>query len=247
MPGYREFAGPARLRGVVACLWADDTTGERVPVILPDGCTDLIWEQGKGAYLAGPDTRPVAVGVAGALRGIRFWPGTARVSAPLSEVRNQRVDLAEVLPGVARELPYDLPPELVHRRLIDLVSEVGHDPVVAHAARMLRDPRVGAAELEAATGLSERQLRRRFHSRVGYGPKTLQRVLRFHRFVSRVDEGTDLASLAADTGYSDQAHLTRECAEFSGQTPLALRQARQAAGEASAIIAVPTVRKPSRL
>ena len=51
---------------------------------------------------------------------------------------------------------------------------------------------------------------------MGYGPKTLQRVLRFRRFVSRIDAlagtaGTaDLAGIAAEAGYADQAHLTRE-------------------------------------
>ncbi len=49
-----------------------------------------------------------------------------------------------------------------------------------------------------------RQLRRRCHAAVGYGPKTLQRVLRFRRFVSRIDAAPpagqsahDLAALAA--------------------------------------------------
>jgi hypothetical protein len=45
-----------------------------------------------------------------------------------------------------------------------------------------------------------------------YGPKTLQRVLRFRRFVSRIDacpDILDLATLAAEAGYADQAHLTR--------------------------------------
>jgi AraC-like DNA-binding protein len=59
----------------------------------------------------------------------------------------------------------------------------------------------------------------------------LQRVLRFRRFVSRIDarpEVLDLAALAAETGYADQAHLTRECARLSGLTPAALARLRTA-------------------
>ena len=41
-------------------------------------------------------------------------------------------------------------------------------------------------------------------------------------------EVLDLAALAVETGYADQAHLTRECARLSGLTPAAL--ARQRAG-----------------
>jgi AraC-like DNA-binding protein len=63
----------------------------------------------------------------------------------------------------------------------------------------------------------------------------LQRVLRFRRFVSRIDAGPnaqkspevlDLAAIAADAGYADQAHLTRECGRLSGLTPAALARQR---------------------
>ena len=54
-----------------------------------------------------------------------------------------------------------------------------------------------------------------------------QRILRFQRFVSRIDrDRADLATLAAETGYADQAHLTRECLTLSGLTPAALARQR---------------------
>ena len=61
-------------------------------------------------------------------------------------------------------------------------------------------------------------------------------MLRFRRFVSRIDAGPnaqkgpeflDLAALAADAGYADQAHLTRECGRLSGLTPAALARQRR--------------------
>jgi len=78
-----------------------------------------------------------------------------------------------------------------------------------------------------------RQLRRRFHDAVGYGPKTLQRVLRFQRFVRALDAcggACDLAASAAEAGYADQAHLTRECVALSGMTPAALAGIRGGSG-----------------
>ena len=53
------------------------------------------------------------------------------------------------------------------------------DPAVARAARLLRDPAARAGDVADKVGLSLRQLRRRCQAVVGYGPKTLQRVLRF--------------------------------------------------------------------
>ena len=70
--------------------------------------------------------------------------------------------------------------------------------------------------------MSERQLRRRFADAVGYGPKTLARVLRFQRFLALAGRGDDLAGLAFEAGYADQAHLTRECRRLSGRTPAEL-------------------------
>ena len=69
--------------------------------------------------------------------------------------------------------------------------------------------------------LSERTLRRRFDEAFGYGPKTLDRILRFQRFLAlaRGARNPAAASLAAAAGYADQAHLTRECRRLAAATP----------------------------
>ena len=69
--------------------------------------------------------------------------------------------------------------------------------------------------------LSERTLRRRFEEAFGYGPKTLDRILRFQRFLTLVRASGDAsgASLAAETGYADQAHLVRESRRLAASTP----------------------------
>ena len=70
---------------------------------------------------------------------------------------------------------------------------------------------------------------RRPAAAVGYGPKTLQRVLRFGRALAALDAGVDLARLALEAGYADQAHLTRECTRLAGAPPAALARARLSA------------------
>ena len=240
--GYTEWPAPAALRDAVACLWAQITSegADRAGLVLPDGCTDLVWEQGRGAFVAGPDTGPVATTMmAGTfIFGARFRPsaGGPALGVPLSELRDQRVDLADLRPGDARRLPATLDPDTAAARMLDvtaaLVAGSAPDPAVTWAVRLLRDPQARAEDVAAEVGLSLRQLRRRCHAVVGYGPKTLQRVLRFRRFVSRVDavpetpDVLDLAALAAEAGYADQAHLTRECGKLSGLTPAALARQR---------------------
>ena len=133
-----------------------------------------------------------------------------------------------------------------------LVAEGAPDRAMARAAVLLRDPAARAEAVAAEVGLSERQFRRRSQAAAGYGPKTLQRVLRFQRFVRLLDAAPapdtthgkingygsingaarttppDLAALAARAGYADQAHLTRECSALSGFTPATLARVRHA-------------------
>ncbi len=238
--GYTEWAAPAALRDAVTCLWAQVTTSgaDRPGLVLPDGCTDLVWEQGRGAFVAGPDTGPVPTTMAAGslMLGIRFrpWAGGPALGIPLSELRDQRVDLADLRPGGARRLPATLDPDTAAARALDLVAALvidgAPDLAVTCAARLLHDPQARAENVAADVGLSLRQLRRRCHAAVGYGPKTLQRVLRFRRFVSRIDacpDVLDLAAIAAESGYADQAHLTRECFKLSGLTPAALARQRR--------------------
>ena len=247
-PGYAEWQPPAALRGQVACLWMsvipDRPQGSGL--ILPDGCSDLIWEQGAGASVAGPDTGPFIAAnppPGAVIVGVRFRPaaGGQVLGLPLSELRDRRVPLADVLRG--RDLPArlsadlslaDLSPAAAAARLLDLTGRLltdgAADPAITHAATLLRDPAARTENIAEQVGLSERQLRRRSQAAAGYGPKTLQRVLRFQRFVRLLDASPvlpDLAGSAASAGYADQPHLTRECRALSGHTPAALHRLRR--------------------
>ncbi len=77
------------------------------------------------------------------------------------------------------------------------------------------------AALAEQAGLSERQLHRRCVAAFGYGPKTLDRVLRLQRFLAlgRAEPGSGLADLAVRAGYADQAHLAHDCRALAGTTP----------------------------
>jgi hypothetical protein len=59
-PGYREVAPPPALAGTLACLWVRvvPAGGAVAARVLPDACADLIWQAGRGAFVAGPDTGP---------------------------------------------------------------------------------------------------------------------------------------------------------------------------------------------
>jgi len=69
--------------------------------------------------------------------------------------------------------------------------------------------------------LSQRQIERQFQKRMGMTPKQYLRVLRVKRTLAALKQHPEnnLVSLALDNGFSDQAHMTRECKQIAKITP----------------------------
>ena len=242
-PGYREWLPDRRLREAIACLWVGVAAADAAPsvaAVMPDGCTDLIWQHGRGAFFAGPDTGPVPTDMAPGtiLVGARFRPGAGgpALGLPLAEVRDQRVDMADLSPGLADRLHADVLPDealsIVTNLAGGLVAASPPDMLVVTAIRLLASGQARVTDLAATLAVSDRQLRRRFDVAVGYGPKTMQRILRFRRVLGQLATGpgqTHLGDLAASVGYADQAHLTRETTKLAGMTPATLARSLVAA------------------
>lgn len=96
----------------------------------------------------------------------------------------------------------------------------GMSEEVAWVERRLRhQPNTRVGLLAAELGWSRARLVERFRREVGLPPKTLARILRFQQAARRVAEGVSLADVAAESGYSDQAHFTRDFHALSARTP----------------------------
>jgi AraC-like DNA-binding protein len=244
-PSYRELPPPTGLEAHVACVW---TSHDRAARVLPDACADIVFVGGR-VVVAGPATaaseaRPTP----GQGRcGVRFRIGSAgaALGLPAVELLDRSVPLAELWGSAGRRLEdrvasaptLDDALAVLTRGVAErLPPPAGGDPLVRRAAvALLRD---GASLREAGrlVGFEERQLRRRFQRAVGYGPATFVRIQRFQHFLALAERepATSLGRLAAEVGYADQAHLTRECRRLSGLSPAALlATGAAAAGEKS--------------
>jgi len=237
--GYRELPAAPELADDVACVWYDDRL-QRDQLVVPDGCIDIVWIKGQSPGIAGPATLPVIAPLGHApVLGLRFRPGRAPgyLGVPADALLNADVPLHDVWGDTAKRLADDLDGstslpgglELLQATTIARRSD-SPDPLVSAAVGALRRaPETQVADLGETLGISERQLLRRFGSAVGYGPRVLGRVLRFQRFMRLLyaphAQRWDLARLAAEAGYADHAHLTRECTRLAGRTPSALRAA----------------------
>jgi AraC-like DNA-binding protein len=217
---YREVAPPAWARDAIACFWTRRGNGQSVRVI-PDGSVDIVWREGVGATVAGPDTAAWVSRTAPdtLIVGARFRAGAGgALGTPLDELRDTRIPIGALGLDLGAELDGAAAPRAVAELALRLVAATPPDTAVQAAARLLGDPDSRVEGVAAAIGFSDRQLRRRFLATVGYGPKTLQRILRMRRFLAAVS-AADLARGALTAGYADQAHLTREVRALTGLTP----------------------------
>jgi AraC-like DNA-binding protein len=221
---YRELS--IAVPGVVA--WEREIAPAGRIMILPDGCLDLIWD-GERLFVAGPDTAARwHQGRAGAVyAALRFSGGTgpAILGVPADEVVDRAVDLDEIWP-----------PSPV-RALAERVASGGGAALEAWAverAAVTEIDRIGSELLAMASGglavgamarrlcMGPRQLHRRSLPLFGYGPRRLARVMRLHRALAAGRAGWPLARVAADCGFADQAHMSREARALAGTTMSAL-------------------------
>ncbi|MGW5231522.1 helix-turn-helix domain-containing protein [Streptomyces nodosus] len=231
-PGYAERA--SRLTGAVVWTRApSDATG---PLVLPDGCMDLLWTEGT-LLVAGPDTRAFRPGGSPARwAGVRFRPGTAPafLGVPAYELRDRRVELADLWPAAeVRRLTAQVDAAADPARALEEIALDGAarsaapDPLLGALVEALEAGRPVAATADAL-GLGTRRLHRRSLAAFGYGPKTLARVLRLQRALALARSGVSFAETAARAGFADQAHLSRDVRGLTGM-PLGALLARDEA------------------
>ncbi|GAB3316930.1 hypothetical protein GCM10027299_07770 [Larkinella ripae] len=85
---------------------------------------------------------------------------------------------------------------------------------------------VSLSELQKTLQISERTFERRFEQYVGISPRLLARICRFQSTLAQLKNRQygKLSDLAFDNGYADQSHFIRTFKEFTGFSPLKLRQ-----------------------
>jgi len=238
---YQEHLAPMPLRGQFGQLWQSQLSADASGsiTVLPDGCVDILWRDGA-LFVVGPDRTAAHPQLAPGAQvlGARFRPGqaSAALGIDLSDIVGQAVPLVEFNARWATQVAAsigDAAPEQRLQRLADCLQQNMTAAVVdehtkrahvlfAHAAK--GDVSIDALATHLA--MSPRTLRRFSQAQFGYGAKSLERILRLQRFLrcSQAQPAHSLAMLAAEAGYADQAHLSREARELSGLTASALRQ-----------------------
>lgn len=160
---------------------------------------------------------------AGAVR-----PGPARMDVGTA-IRTERTDLGEDFAAVCTQVRALMPadPRAAGRSLTNWVltrcGPVDSDGELANAAADLAEGGAAGtvAELADRVGVGERQLQRICRRRIGLSPKWLLQRRRLQEAAAHLGEedAPALADLAAELGYTDQAHFTRDFTTVIGRPP----------------------------
>lgn len=218
---YSERA--AARPGVV--LWQTDGSRQS-SLILPDGCLDLLWD-GEHLQIAGPDTKAHLHVPRDdrAFLALRFAAATGPAALGISaeDVLDRQVPLEDFW-GTRRTALLEEQLALGGTAALERWLRTAPEPSGPLGSQVFGMAQAGlsVAEMAAETGFSARQLQRRSKELFGYGAGHLARVLRLQRALGRARLGRPLAQVAAETGYCDQAHLSREVRALTGRTPLQL-------------------------
>ena len=217
--------------------------------VLPHPTCNVTVERGvrrpdapPGAVLVtGPLTRRFDVETTGSgwVWGVRFRPGgfPALAGVEATRLAERTVAAGDVLPTevvAALDALHDTgaPAEVdrlrVEAALRPLVTDPhpDHELVLELVAEMLADRTLlRVAQVTERHDLSARRLQRLFARHVGVGPKWVLARYRMHDVVAALDAGYDgpLADLAAEHGWYDQAHFTRDFSALVGVTPARYR------------------------
>jgi AraC-like DNA-binding protein len=133
----------------------------------------------------------------------------AAVLEPADDAERARA-LDEQLRPLARE------PSPEYLELLEMLAAMLHDRTL-----------IRVEQVAAAAGRSSRSLQRLFAAYIGIGPKAVLARYRLHDAVDALDRGLvgvdggvpDLAALAAELGWFDQAHFSRDFRAAVGTTP----------------------------
>ena len=238
-----QSAPAAELAPYVVCLW--QTSRAFQPPhdsfeITPDGYIELIWHVGApcfmrvgehvqplpAAYMVGLLDAPWMLQARGVVTtlGVRFWAWG--FGAIMGMLKNNSAMLAQQL-DAWREIIVPLlaadPDQAMTFIQAELLARVPPTIASAHTTtrQIAHNLSMNIASIAADQFMSRRQLERHVQSSIGVTPKTFARTLRFQQARDQLclTPNVDLATLAAECGYSDQAHFSREFKALSGRTP----------------------------
>jgi AraC-like DNA-binding protein len=185
-------------------------------------CEFCVWVASGKAHvtLRGPSTAATLVPIPQNTEffGIRFRLGTSLHPFQAERLVDRAMALPECvgnsfsLDGASWEIPTFENADIFLDRLI-------------RRGLLVRDSLVQSALQGRRPDLSRRTVERRVKGATGLSLGTIRQIERAHQATNLLEQGLPILDAVVQTGYADQAHLTRSVKRFIGQTPAQIARA----------------------
>jgi methylphosphotriester-DNA--protein-cysteine methyltransferase len=229
----RFHEAPGALRPFVGCFWVVTAEAGAMIRVVADGSAAMSIQLDAtgtaGWVLRGPLVRPDErrFPIPTTMVGVRLRPGVAHLLSGMAAhtMVDRRIEATRIaaFDGLVRQCNAARCLEALQTFLVARLDGGQINGVVAAAIEEIGREHgcLKVAELADRCGVSPRQLNRLMRIWVGYGPKRYASVVRFQESLKQMDDspGLSASTLASETGYFDQSHLTLNLTRFAGATP----------------------------
>jgi len=248
---HQEFEPPSPLQDTIKCFWYNKRDfGEQQSgfEVIPDGYAEIIFHFGSGCSMAHngslqPLPSPFMVGLLNQpvifyaknsleIIGIRCFPWTVfdllglpsgkdgvrifeHPIAQLQSTLNECIHAGKIDEAVVQ----------VQQYFLDAHSQIATNSMLfkAGVAMTKANGTLPVSQVAAAAHATVRTLERNFKQSSGHTVKDVSALMRFEQVRNQLwlHPDSNLAGLAHELGYTDQAHLSKEFKRYSGTTPAA--------------------------
>lgn len=248
---HQEVEPPEELRDAIKCFWYDSRDFGELPAsfeVVPDGYAEIIfhfgsvcsistkggWQPLPSPFLMGLLNQPALFYTKNRLEiiGIRCFPwtvfdllglpsgkdGVRIVEHPIAQLQStlhKWIQAGRVEEALAQVTQYFLTARL----------RMASDRLLVQAGVAMRETKgtLPVSQVAAAAHATVRTLERKFKQAAGHTVKDVSALMRFEQVRNHLWRypGANLAGLAQELGYTDQAHLSREFKRYTGTTPAA--------------------------
>lgn len=255
---YIELAPSPKLAPYVSCYWLSEpitenkeqdcsefikaACEERVDRVLPDGCSDIIFEHdlNENKYrtlFCGffDEPFPITYDQNHPLRkfGVRFFPGAiySLLGIPQQDFAHSHFDIDLVWKGMTQaigEKIFDEPSFKMKVKMMEqFLTSCMHTRNIVDNSLMnnllrhifVTEGQTSVRELAEREVISTRQMNRIFYRWIGTSPKRFCEVVRFQSIINIIQGSRGLDRvLAYHYGFFDQAHMIRDFKRFYGDS-----------------------------
>ncbi|RFS20126.1 AraC family transcriptional regulator [Chitinophaga silvatica] len=255
---HQEFKPPEELKDTIRCFWYNhEDFGEQQSAfeILPDGYAEIIFYFGgpcsiysdgvmqslPSPFIMGLLNKPVHLFAQNKLEiiAIRCFPwtvfevlGLPAGKAGVNTFEHPVSKLQPILAAKVQAGKIDDAIEIVKQYFLDARSHLAQNGLLNKAGIAMRKAKgnLSVSQVAASAHATVRTLERKFKQSSGHTVKDVSGLMRFEQVRNQLwmNPDVNLAGLAHDMGYTDQAHLSKEFKRYSGTTPAAFaRKARK--------------------